>query len=262
MRSYAIAAAASVLLASVLGLVAPPVGAITYGSPDGNLHPNVGALVGAFPEGTFPYCSGTLIAPNVYLTAAHCDISAETGTAEVFVTFDPVFTPSSELHRGMFIPHARFSKRQNDPHDIAVVIFDLAVPDLDPARLPSRGQLDSLPKKQKFTSVGYGGQERVHEGPGAPVIGFLDIREFSVGTLNAINPSWLRISQNPAKGDGGTCFGDSGGPNFLGAGAEETDIIAAITITGDSVCRATNVDYRLDTDAAREFLATFVPLPD
>jgi hypothetical protein len=72
--------------------------------------------------------------------------------------------------------------------------------------------------------------------------------------LNAVNSAWLRLSQNPATGDGGTCFGDSGGPNFLGAGASETAVIAGITITGDSVCRATNVIYRLDTPAAREFL--------
>ena len=52
---------------------------------------------------------------------------------------------------------------------------------------------------------------------------------------------------NPSKGDGGTCYGDSGGPNFLGA----TNIVAATTITGDSVCRSTNVDYRLDTPDAR-----------
>jgi hypothetical protein len=62
---------------------------------------------------------------------------------------------------------------------------------------------------------------------------------------------------NPTLGDGGTCYGDSGGPNFLG----DTDILAATTITGDFMCRATNVVYRLDTPAARTFLARFVTLP-
>jgi hypothetical protein len=66
---------------------------------------------------------------------------------------------------------------------------------------------------------------------------------------------------NPAKGDAGTCYGDSGGPNFLGAGAGETSIVAATTITGDSMCRATNVTYRLDTASARSFLKTYVTLP-
>jgi hypothetical protein len=62
---------------------------------------------------------------------------------------------------------------------------------------------------------------------------------------------------NPATGNGGTCYGDSGGPNFLG----DTDVIAAITITGDSVCRSTNVVYRLDTESARAFLRQYVTLP-
>jgi hypothetical protein len=79
----------------------------------------------------------------------------------------------------------------------------------------------------------------------------------ATGTLNATNPAWLRISENPSTGDGGTCYGDSGGPNFVGT----TDIIAATTITGDAVCRSTNVTYRLDTASARTFLSQFVTLP-
>jgi hypothetical protein len=57
------------------------------------------------------------------------------------------------------------------------------------------------------------------------------------------------------------CYGDSGGPNFLGAGSTETNIVAATTITGDMWCRSTNVDYRLDTASARSFLASYVTLP-
>ena len=79
----------------------------------------------------------------------------------------------------------------------------------------------------------------------------------AVGTLNAINPAWLRISMNPATGNGGTCYGDSGGPNFLGDDRHP----GGTTITGDYVCRSTNVDYRLDTPSARAFLGQFVTLP-
>jgi hypothetical protein len=79
----------------------------------------------------------------------------------------------------------------------------------------------------------------------------------STGTLNATNTTYLRLSGNAATGDGGTCYGDSGGPNFLG----NTNIVAAITITGDAVCRATNVIYRLDTESARSFLSAYVKLP-
>jgi hypothetical protein len=64
-------------------------------------------------------------------------------------------------------------------------------------------------------------------------------------------PGYLRLSQNSARGNGGTCYGDSGGPNFLGAGSTETDFIAGITITGDSLCKSTHVIYRFDTESAR-----------
>ena len=117
-----------------------------------------------------------------------------------------------------------------------------------------------MPRDQQFTAVGYGGQEAINQ-PGGPVIGYLDTREYSVSTLNAVGPSYLRLSQNPATGNGGACYGDSGGPNFLGAGEDETDIIAGITITGDSLCKSTNVIYRLDTESARTFLEAFVALP-
>ncbi|HYI18545.1 MAG TPA: hypothetical protein VD836_07530 [Solirubrobacteraceae bacterium] len=64
------------------------------------------------------------------------------------------------------------------------------------------------------TSVGYGAYE-VTNGPGGHQFLYDDVRMVARGTLNSINPAWLRISMNPATGNGGTCYGDSGGPNFL-----------------------------------------------
>jgi hypothetical protein len=230
--------------------------AIIYGEPDGNKHPYVGALVGTFDGQTYPYCSGTLISPTVFLSAAHCEID----TDQVYVTFDPVYTSKSKLYRGTFYADPLYNQSQSDPHDITVVVFDKPIRGITPAWLPTLGQLDGLAPDQQFTPVGYGGQEAVNQ-PGGPVIGHLDTREYSVGTLNSVNPSWLRISQGPATGNGGTCYGDSGGPNFLGAGSTETSIIAGITIIGDAMCKSTNVIYRLDTESARAFLGQYVTLP-
>jgi hypothetical protein len=137
-----------------------------------------------------------------------------------------------------------------------VVVFDKPIKDITPARLPAVGALANLPGSQQFTSVGYGAYEVTNQ-PGGHNYLYDDVRMVATGTLNAINPAWLRISMNPATGNGGTCYGDSGGPNFLGA----TDVVAATTITGDIVCRATNVVYRLDTPSARAFLGQFVTLP-
>jgi hypothetical protein len=130
---------------------------------------------------------------------------------------------------------------------------------ITPARLPTAGSLDNLSVGARFTAVGYGAQSvTIDEGP---TFHYADIRYVATGGLFAANPSWLRISMNPALGDGGTCYGDSGGPNFLGAGATETNIVAGTTITGDFMCRATNVDYRMDTPSARAFLGQYVTLP-
>jgi Trypsin len=151
---------------------------------------------------------------------------------------------------------SRYSQVQSDPHDIAVVVFDKPVRGIAPATLPAADSLSDLSGSQTFTSVGYGACE-VTNGPGGHQYLYDDVRMVATGTLNSTNPSWLRISMNPSTGNGGTCYGDSGGPNFLGT----TRILAAITITGDAVCRSTNVVYRLDTESARTFLARYVELP-
>jgi secreted trypsin-like serine protease len=245
-------ALAGTLLASLVA--APSATAITNGVPDGEDHPNVGGLVAPEPysDGTWLYCSGTLIAPRVFLTAAHC---AE-DTDRVRVTFDTAYEDGDRTYAGTFRADPLYGGSQSDPHDIAVVVLDRAVRGITPAQLPEADSLSALPADQQFTSVGYGAYE-VTNSPGGHQYLYNDVRMVATGTLNAVNTAWLRISMNPSTGDGGTCYGDSGGPNFLG----DTEIVAAITITGDAVCRATNVDYRLDTASARTFLADFLELP-
>ena len=243
-------------LAVLAGLcLAAPASAITNGQPDGNGHPNVGGLVAdqAYSDGTWTYCSGTLISPTVFLTAAHCDNG---GDERVRVTFSPAYHAGDPTYAGTFHGDPRYSQKQSDPHDIAVVVLDRAVTGITPAKLPAAGSLSGLRHGRAFTSVGYGAYE-VTKGPGGHQYLYNDVRGVAHGSLNAVTPSWLRLSMNPATGDGGTCYGDSGGPNFLGS----SQIVAATTITGDAVCRATNVDYRLDTASARSFLRSYVTLP-
>jgi V8-like Glu-specific endopeptidase len=242
--------------AVLAGLVCvAPAAAITNGVPDGNRHPNVGGLVAptAYSDGTWLYCSGTLISPTVFLTAAHCgDADGE----RVRVTFDTAYQAGDTVYTGTFHPDPLYGHDQSDPHDIAVVVLDKAVKGITPAKLPAAGSLSSLSGSQQFTSVGYGAYE-VTNGPGGHQYLYNDVRMVATGTLNSINKSWLRISMNLSTGNGGTCYGDSGGPNFLG----DTNVISATTITGDAVCRSTNVDYRLDTASARAFLSRYVALP-
>ena len=239
-------------------LTASPASAITDGSPDGNRHPNVAGLVNdtQYSDGTWIYCSGTLISPTVVLTAAHCNDDG----ARTRVTFDSAYVEGDRVYAGTFHSDPLYPGPTSDYHDIAVVVLDEPIKGRDPARLPTRNRLEDLPKGKRFTSVGYGSQE-VSNAPGGHEFVYKDAREYSVGKLNSATKSYLRISQNPATGNGGTCYGDSGGPNFLGAGASETDIVASTTITGDAYCKSTNVTYRLDTRSARAFLKGYVRLP-
>jgi V8-like Glu-specific endopeptidase len=248
MRRLAVTA---VVLAALA--VAAPAGAITDGAPDGNGHPNVGGLVAAqqYSDGTWIYCSGTLISPTVFLTAAHC---AEGD--RVRVSFSTAYKAGDTVYAGTFHGDPAYDQKQSDPHDIAVVVFDKAVKGIAPASLPKANSLSGLSGSQQFTSVGYGAYEVTNQ-PGGHQYLYNDVRGVATGTLNSLTSAWLRISMNPSTGNGGTCYGDSGGPNFLGT----TDIVAGTTITGDAVCRSTNVDYRLDTPSARSFLGPYVRLP-
>jgi secreted trypsin-like serine protease len=228
--------------------------AVTYSVPDGNAHPNVGGLVypQVFSDGTWLYCSGTLISPTVFLTAAHCDI----GSSRVTVTFDSAYQDGDKTFVGTWHADPLYGHDQSDPHDLAVVVFDKPIKGIAPALLPAAGSLSSLSNTQQITAVGYGAYEVTNQ-PGGHHYLYNDVRGVATGTLNSVSPSWLRISENPATGNAGACYGDSGGPNFLAG----TNTIAATTITGDAICRSTNTAYRLDTASTRSFLKQFVALP-
>jgi secreted trypsin-like serine protease len=270
------------LMVSALALAAVltvRVHAITYGFVDTtNAFGNTGAFIVKAPDGRiFPICSGTLIAPSVFLTASHCTIFYEQDLAPegyvAAVSFDnpiPFGNATSKSTRLVtvteVVTNPLYNQAQSDSQDIAVLLVDARqTRGIIPAPLPQAGLLDQLAaqnglKNATFINAGYGLQNRV-TGGGTPT--FEDRnpvpRMFSFSSFDSLNGGYLRLSQNPSTGDGGTCFGDSGGPNFMDVNGVRT--IVAITITGDSVCRSTNVDYRLDTASARAFLAPYVALP-
>jgi len=250
-------------LTTSLMLTAWPAGAITNGSPDGSQHPEVGALIAdqVFSDGTWAYCSGTLISPTVFVTAAHC---GDPGQTSARVSFDSHYAAGkSKLYVGSFTPDPSYQQKQSDPYDIAVVVFPKAVQGITPATLPTAGLLDRMRQDgslqtSAFTAVGYGSLNP-QNGPGGKTYVYTDTRNYAVGSFNTLTQSWLKLSQNASHGDGGTCYGDSGGGNFLGGPSSR--LLVANTITGDTACVSTNVDYRLDTPAARDFLGQYVSLP-
>jgi secreted trypsin-like serine protease len=240
--------------------------AITNGQVDGTGHPNVGAMVWQSSDGKYHFeCSGSLVAPSVFLTASHCTAYVQSfGISDAYVTFDPTISTSNLLH-GTMVTNPLYNQTASDPEDIAVIVLDQPVSGITPVQLPPAGLLDQMKDDGTlngtlFTSVGYGTQQALN-GPGGHTFPFDKQRRYAVGEFNALTQALLKISQNGSTGDGGTCYGDSGGPQFLGAGSGETPTQVSITLTGDTPCKATNVDYRLDTPQARAFLAPYVTLP-
>lgn len=241
--------------------------AITGGQRDGNGHPNVGAMM-AYWDPTTPntlqeLCSGTLVAPQVFLTAAHCtDYLLNTlGITDVWVTFNTNSAVGPYIH-GRMVQDPAFNndKPTSDPNDIAVILLDKVPQGITPAKLPPVGLFDAmkangtLTQSSTFTAVGYGDGERQHtSGSGTPTFYFDGYRWVATSFFNSLQNNWLRLTQNQSVGAGGTCFGDSGGPDFLGA----SQTIAGTTITGDTACASTNVDLRMDTQSAQDFLAQF-----
>ena len=265
----------ALMLAVVAGslVFSPGTEAITYGFIDSNnTFANTGAFIVKSPETgqIFPICSGTMITPNVFLTASHCtlffqrDLAPEGYVAYVSldgsIPFGPLTSNKTQLLSvAHVVTNPNYNPAQSDSGDIAILILQRDVRGVTPATLPACGLLDQLVaqnglKSAVFTPVGYGVQNRV-VGGGVPF--FQDLnpipRMFSFSSFNSLNGGYLRLSQNQSTGNGGTCFGDSGGPNFLTVNGKQT--LVAITITGDSVCRSTNVDYRVDIASAQAFLA-------
>src|SRR5215468_4331005 len=175
-----------VVLAGIAAIVAAltfaaPAGAITNGVPDGNGHPEVGALLAPQPysDGTWATCSGTLISPTVFLTAAHCD----QGVSQVAVTFDSSYNAATgTAYWGTWHADPDYNRAQSDPHDVAVVVLDKAVKGIAPARLPKAGSLNDLSAGTRFTSVGYGAQSvTIDQGP---TFHYAEIRYAATGGLD------------------------------------------------------------------------------
>lgn len=255
-------------LATILAVATPALG-ITFGQLDtANKYSNVGALIGTFRGSEYLFCTGTLIEDgdggwsDLFLTAAHCD----DGDGRMSVTFDPTteFDPvtgafvvhDSILYAGDFTGHGSFACcGANDTFDIAVVELDQEVVGITPAPIATLNQLGLMSKvdlrASTFVAAGYG-TVRTDKTGGFASFSFDGDRRWVRQTYMNLLPAWLNLSMQPSTGDGGTCYGDSGGPHFLNG------VVVSITVTGDAPCRATDKTYRIDTPVSQTFLARFL----
>jgi hypothetical protein len=244
------------MLVLILAAGALPAAAITGGEPDGEGHPNVGLMIADENGEPAWRCSGTLIAPRVFLTAGHC----VDGASAVRVWFDsdmanvPDYPIGGDVAiEGTPIPHPDFNWGDSDPHDVGLVILDEAVTGIELAMLPEPDLLAQLkkdrilkeggPEGADFTVVGYGGT--LSSWP-PPELYYDKIRRVAESEYVALTKVWLHLSQKAVFDESGTCFGDSGGPSFW-IDSNGNEIVVAVTSTGDAQCVATGLNYRVDT---------------
>jgi secreted trypsin-like serine protease len=136
---------------------------------------------------------------------------------------------------------------------------------IESSSLPSLNQLDAIKTRRglkdvSFTAVGYGLQQSF---PTAQAYNNKDanvkIRMVAYPSLLQINGGIvgygsLLLSNNASTG--GTCFGDSGGPNFI----DGTNVIAGVTSFGmNGICAGTGGVYRVNRQDDLDWLATFMP---
>lgn len=239
---------------------------ITYGQLDGNAHPAV-VLIIMDVAGTPAFrCSGTLIAPKVVLTAGHCagepgEFSGLRIFNEADVQDDPTYPfpgGPNTIEATAWHAHPLFTESAFFLHDVGVVLLSKAVKlsASQYGKLPSQDQLDVLQPSSAtlFTAVGYGLQQI-----NPAFFESIKIRMFAEPHLIQINtPGFtgdfsLLLSNNAATG--GTCFGDSGGPNYLGS----SNVIAAVTSFGlNGTCGGTGGVFRLDRKNVLDFVGQYL----
>jgi secreted trypsin-like serine protease len=238
---------------------------ITHGTVDDDAHPAVVLLVMDIGGQPAFRCSATLIAPTVVLTAGHCTGEpGEFSGMRVFTESDVQngnnnypFAGPNTIEATEWHSHPLFTESAFFLHDVGVVLLSQAV-NLSSAqygKLPSRNQLDALRPRNSttFTAVGYGAQ-RIN-----PAFVVAErVRMFAEPQLVQINTGFtgsfsMLLSNNAATG--GTCFGDSGGPNYLGTG----NVIAAVTSFGlNGSCGGTGGVFRLDRKDVLDFVTQYL----
>ena len=127
-----------------------PSRAVTGGAEDlDNIYSNVGMVVFYQPDGRFR-CSGTLIAPRVFLTAAHCTFQ---DIGKVIVTFDPLISRTEE-EAEIDIPRASDDSGPDDAVSaIGFTATDLTPPDYEGEQSWGLGTPRTHPGYSDFTDL-------------------------------------------------------------------------------------------------------------
>lgn len=248
--------------------------AIKNGQQDEDAHPYV-CYIATKTEASSPWFitgTGSLISPTVVLTAGHITDDTSDPIIEVWVSFATAATwppgdnddwlPVYEWHT-----HSNYSIRYDKglpgwiTHDVGILVLEGPVADVcEYASLPEVGLVDTLAMNQEVDLVGYGVQTQYHGG-GPPFWWWIDIDHRYNATAQLIasddvfSDEFMKITANPAKGKGGTCFGDSGGPILL-AGMDTVLGVCSWGTNGN--CAGIGYQQRIDIPEILSFINSFL----